>query len=395
MKVFMKKFFALVLATAMTSSVFATTAFAADTTDLLADFTFDDEESGFEGGMAKATGTYSLKDSFDAQNGKALYLNGSSQFLTVKAENGDSLLTGVEEITISYDAKPDRTDTSWVFYAAPNANRQGSPEYYIGAFINNQVTKTERYKNGRTLAIDEVTGSGWSHVDIVFAKNVTTVYVNGIKKQSVTNSNAQLTDILGNNSIFQIGKANWGNGEYFKGWIDNFKIYDGALTEADLVSEDAMKRAVAADKEALTLPEEVVADFKLPSVGASGSTLTWEAEDSEYAVIGKDGYSVDVTRADDANQVVAFTAAITMGAITDTKEFVVTIKKNMNDADVVADALESLTIINADNVRGNITLPEELSVEGTDKKVSVSWKSSDTSVVTDREKNGMEAGVVT
>ena len=59
----------------------------------------------------------------------------------------------------------------------------------------------------------------------------TILYVNGVKMQTVE-SNYALPSILENNSILQIGKANWTNsGEYFKGWIDNFQIENKALTE--------------------------------------------------------------------------------------------------------------------------------------------------------------------
>ena len=44
---------------------------------VLAQFTFDDAETGFAGGsaVAKVNGTYELRDSMDAENGKALYLS--------------------------------------------------------------------------------------------------------------------------------------------------------------------------------------------------------------------------------------------------------------------------------------------------------------------------------
>ena len=142
--------------------------------DLLADFTFDAAETGFAGGsaVAKINGTYELRDSKDAQSGKALYLNGNaSNYLSVTDEAGKSLLAGKEEITISYDEKPDQTGTSWVFYAAPNENAQvNAKEHYIGAFHNNGNIKVERYNNtnGRPASIETqrstVTGliSMWS-----------------------------------------------------------------------------------------------------------------------------------------------------------------------------------------------------------------------------------------
>ena len=48
-----------------------------------------------------------------------------------------------------------------------------------------------------------------------------------------------------------------------------------------------------------------------------------------------------------------------------------------------------LTIPNSNNVRGNITLLEEL--DG----ATITWKSSNPAVVTDQEADGMAAGVVT
>ena len=122
---------------------------------VLAQFTFDDAETGFAGGsaVAKVNGTYELRDSMDAENGKALYLNGNAaNYLSVTDEDGGSLLAGKEEITISYDEKPDQTGTNWAYYAAPTDGRQplSGGERYIGAFHNSGNIKLERYKNGRS-----------------------------------------------------------------------------------------------------------------------------------------------------------------------------------------------------------------------------------------------------
>lgn len=63
----------------------------------------------------------------------------------------------------------------------------------------------------------------------------TTMYVNG-KAVSKEDSSYALSDIVGKNGILQIGKANWGSGEYYKGWIDNLRIESKALS-ADEVKE--------------------------------------------------------------------------------------------------------------------------------------------------------------
>ena len=109
-------------------------------------FTFDDTATGFRGGQAQAAlvGSPAVQET-DGRN--ALYLDGSSDnFLTVTDAEGNSLLSGATELTISYEAKPDQSSTTnWVFYAAPNGNQQVyNRETYIGILEAGGSTKVER-----------------------------------------------------------------------------------------------------------------------------------------------------------------------------------------------------------------------------------------------------------
>ena len=205
---------------------------------VLAEFNFDEEGSGFESKYARATGAaYELADSYSEESGKALYLNGKEDnFLTVTDKEGKSLLTDVTELTVSYDAKTERSDTNWIMYAAPNKNTpQYQYEKYIGIMEKSGTTTVERYKNSgdRPANPSAQTGNDWNHIDVVMSKTDTTIYVNGQKVSSETSAYS-LRSILGKNSILQIGKSNWGEGEYFKGWIDNFRIENRALTEEEV-----------------------------------------------------------------------------------------------------------------------------------------------------------------
>ena len=58
----------------------------------------------------------------DGANGKALVLNGAGAWLNVVGENNASLLTGLEEFTVSYDSYSEGEGGAWSFFAAPNAN---------------------------------------------------------------------------------------------------------------------------------------------------------------------------------------------------------------------------------------------------------------------------------
>jgi hypothetical protein len=202
---------------------------------MLAYFTFDDEESGFSSEFAKATsnGTNSL--STDAVKGNSLYLNGSgSNYLNVTDIDGNSLLTGLDEATITFYAK--HSGTSWPLFIAPNADAQSYPyEHYVGILFNGSNVTVERYNNNgaRPATIAATTAENtWKRYTLVIKENSTILYVDGVATE--LSSSYKLTDILGSNSVFQIGKANWGSGEFFTGYIDEFAIYNRALTEQEI-----------------------------------------------------------------------------------------------------------------------------------------------------------------
>lgn len=149
-------------------------------------FTFDDTATGFRGGQAQAAlvGSPAVQET-DGRN--ALYLDGSSDnFLTVTDAEGNSLLSGATELTISYEAKPDQSSTTnWVFYAAPNGNQQVyNRETYIGILEAGGSTKVERYNNNgsRPANPSAATGTDWVHVDVVLSRFETSIYVNGVKQ---------------------------------------------------------------------------------------------------------------------------------------------------------------------------------------------------------------------
>ncbi len=271
---------------------------AVDEMGLLASFDFNTE--ALDGKFvskdvtAAIVGTGAALQDRDEAHGKALYLDGAS-YLDLKKSDGSSLLTGQKEITISFEAKPARSDTNWGFFAAPNANKQEyQKEHYIGALISGGSTTIERYNNNgsRPASVSAATGTDWSHVDVVLAEAETVLYVDGTKAAAQASSYS-LADILGNNSIFQLGKANWGDGEYCQGWIDNFQIYSKALSEEEIqtIPSEAYRQAVlekqAAKIASVTLEEERV---NLPDYNG---TVTWKSS-LDAVVIAENGRTAAV-----------------------------------------------------------------------------------------------------
>lgn len=281
--------------------------------DILADFDFDDEAGGFEGGSARASGSYTLTDGYD---GKALYLDGSaSNYLTVTNLDGGSLLTGLDELTISYEMKPDRTGTNWVMYAAPDGGTQNYlHEKYLGIMESGGTTTAERYLNAgaRPASASTSTGSDWHHVDVVVTKEDTAIYVNGVEKSRVESAYA-VEDILGTNSILCIGKANWGSGEYFKGWIDNFKIYDKAYSQDELPQVSGAFAKMVLEQTADSI-QDITLDSGIKKLPDYSGMVTWRSNLSNVE-IGEDGLTAKITQPEIGEEAVTgtITAVLSYG----------------------------------------------------------------------------------
>lgn len=135
--------------------------------------------------------------------------------------------------------------------------------------------------------------------------------------------------ILGEQSVLQLGKANWGTGEYGKGLIDNFRVYGEALN-AEQITQQYAEYVLAFDQDALTLPAETDRSITLPTTGSSGLTeITWSS--GNPAVMKDDG---TVTRGDE-DQTVTMTATLKSGDVVVTKEFTIVVKAKNPDEDVV------------------------------------------------------------
>lgn len=208
---------------------------------LVAQFTFDDEVDGFHADNAKAVNSQEPTLTEDAHSGKALKLDGSN-YLSVTDTDGSPLLTGWDEMTVSYWSKVDTNGTNWIFYAAPDDLPQVyCQENYVAAAEKDGTLMVERYKNTtvRPPSISEAvaTKNVWKQITVTVGKNSTAVYVNGVLVSDMMSA-YRLSDILGENSVFYLGKANWGKqGEYSGVCLDDVRIYNYALNAAEVARE--------------------------------------------------------------------------------------------------------------------------------------------------------------
>ena len=265
---------------------------------------------------------------FTEDNGnKCIQLDGTSATAVKLTDaNGNSLLTDMDEITISFKTKPLSTGTSWLFYAAPDNNAQTyQSEHYLGALCKDNSLIIERYNNSgsRPSSVNgTMTANEWSDVLIIVRNGKTELYINGVKSELA--SDYALSDILQKNSVAYIGQANWGSGEYATAYIDDFVIYNYAMKVTDIELGDL---------------SEVVSDLDLPTMLDDGSTVTWESSDT--SVISNEG---KVTRPDGCSVTVILRAEIMNDTMTVTKEFNATVIGKAAAADTFAAYAENGTI---------------------------------------------------
>ncbi len=276
--------------------------------ELVAAFDFENVESNVTeitgiGAKAAVMGTAAYADSY-GENGKAAQIT-SGFWLNVTKEDGTPLLKGMDEITISYDGKYSAAgNTGWSFFAAPTANQvNGSAPTYLGILDRAAGLKVERYLNGRTTDIEKKANiAGWKHVDVVVTKTDFTIYVDGEKWATRENSDAQLTDILTETGgVLQIGKGNWGAGEYYNGLIDNFKIYAHSNSVEDATAVSQAKTLIEAAVENITMTQadvtteaEAKAAIEAVIAGLELNGVTAEVTTAENGFVAATAGTVEV-----------------------------------------------------------------------------------------------------
>ena len=230
--------------------------------------------------------------------------------------------------------------------------------------------------------------TSWTHVVVTYNKSTKAVqfYRNGVRQTaSVTQAiSATATGVLGSEStsVKTIGyNGPTYNGGHTNGLIDDYKLYNGVATTADVVDLTKENNAsfdpatvAASDLAAVTVASPVTANFTLPTVGATGSAISWSS--SNPSLVSVAGGSATVTRPVGGSAPSAtLTATANYGGGTSTKTFAV---------EVTPIPIDSVTVSRAGSGSLAIGGTEQLSavVAPTGASQSVVWSTSSSSVAT-------------
>ena len=207
--------------------------------------------------------------------GKALTFNGTSSRVNVPDATALHLSTGM---TLEAWVNPTTVSNSW-----RDVIHKGSDNYFLeatstggsapaggGIFGNGSATTTVK-------APTALTRSTWSHIALTYDGATLRMFVNGTQVATQARTGAIRTSTnplqIGSDSIF---------GQYFSGSIDEVRVYNRALTAAEVQSDMNTPLGGTADNQPPSAPGTLTAT----AASATQINLSWGAAIDNVGVTG-------------------------------------------------------------------------------------------------------------
>ena len=322
-------------------------------------------------------------------NGGYLDLDGTNY-----VELPDGLLADSEAATIIVETMPTSLSGPQFLWNIGGSGDDATGQFFIQPVETRLSISPTNYSAEQTAQSDTpLVVNQWSAIAATIAPNddgntsTLQLWVNGQLAVEKSDSNVNLAD-LEVHTMNYLGKSAYRDDALYKGWISSFQVYDQALTGAQIadLADESGQAAAEATVAAINLADHndqdlqaISDDLTLPTSGG----VTWSAEPNMIDGAGK--------LAPAASGEVTLTATAEVRGQTATRDFAVTIAQAPTAAERAQRDLDAIMIANADDIRGNIHLPEIGAREGS----ALTWTSSDEQVISTAEIGAEAPGKVT
>lgn len=156
--------------------------------------------------------------------GNALVFNGVGALVTIPDSPGLRLTTGM---TLEAWVKPSAVSSAW-----RDVIFKGDDTYYLEATSTSNRRPAGGGTFGQALGTAALATNIWTHLAVTYDKARLRLYVNGVQVSSVTRTGNIATSAnplqIGGDSIY---------GQYFQGMIDEVRVYNRALTQAQIQAD--------------------------------------------------------------------------------------------------------------------------------------------------------------
>lgn len=224
----------------------------------------------------------------DATKGNVLYLDGSSG---TYLEFPKGFFDGRSKTTISMDLKPESDEVNHFTFTIGLNNKKYMFLRTRPNQIRNAIT-TLSYSKERDIISTGSFKSKWMNIKIVMDGHKMSMYIDN--KLINTNNYVRSINDLGKNLISYLGKSFYSGDPYFKGYFDNIKVYNRALTHAEITTgisefkklEGVKITPVPFDKSlTIAIPEMAASSAKIQIHDISGKLVSnFESSQSEIAL---------------------------------------------------------------------------------------------------------------
>ncbi len=302
----------------------------------------------------------------------------------------NNLMQGMTSITVATDVYVDPAQpTPYFIYGLGNSSgRDGNGYLFTTGDDYRSVISSGNWsaeQNTRPSPGHGLPRGVWKHLTFTLSGNTGVLYEDGAevgRNTAITHTPGGIGG--GTTTANYIGRSVYADDKLFKGKIRDFRVYDRALSGADVarlaekVNPDVARanaEIVAKDKAELSLgaTNDVTGNLTPPKAGPHGSGIRWAS--SNPALITADGVVTRPARGR-PDAVATLTATLSRGSAHETKAFTVTVRAEFDDSQTVNRAAAALTVANLSDVRGNLTLPAT-GENGT----TITWKSDRPTVV--------------
>ncbi|MCW3493425.1 LamG-like jellyroll fold domain-containing protein [Microbacterium sp. SSM24] len=309
---------------------------AAPTTGLLAEYLFDQTAGSSIPNRVSGGAAATVVNGTDSQwTGSSLVFAGGAK--TSASANWvrlpDDILAGRTSATVTIETKLDATmKNSWHFLW--NIGSDSTTQYYFASVRDNPRTSITATGGGGEVnarsgsALD---ANRWYSLTSVIdgAAGHITFYVDGVQ---VARTNTALTPASIGQTLNAIGRAPYPDPMY-KGEVSTFRVYDRALTAAevaDVSTADAAIHASSFQQAAQTVADSVAAvtfDEATTTLPTYGGRVSWSSSDPAIE-IGADGVTAtaDQPATGQAPVETTLTATATVRGATATRAVPVTVK---------------------------------------------------------------------
>ncbi|MFF2370883.1 family 43 glycosylhydrolase [Agromyces sp. NPDC058110] len=217
----------------------------------IASYPFDDGTLQDAVGAADLTGSGTAAVVTDAERGKVLRLDGSTNGFAAFPRG---FFDGRTSMTVSMDVKSEKTSGNFFTFAFGADSNTYSFFRVRGGEIRNAITQTS-WQN-ESAVTGTVTSGAWHHYDLVFDGAKMTVYADGAKLGENAALNTTVAD-LGSNLFGYLGKSLYAADGFFQGSFDDVQVFDRALTASEVLTNagatDQLTDVSLADTTALKL----------------------------------------------------------------------------------------------------------------------------------------------